>query len=260
MKNIKKMIRRGLNNFGIDIVKGYRKSIKTNRLSFHKTKTGNYWLPKDAHSDCISNAIKDNKIFDEEIYKVAKKYIQPDSTVLDIGSNFGQMAILMSKLVGPKGKVHAFEADDFVFSILEKNSKENSSNIIPHFGAVHNKSGEILYFPEQNFERFDAYGSYGIDYVNKKGRQVNTLTIDEINFDSKISFIKIDVQGGDLLAMQGAIKTIEKNKCPIIFEYEYAFEDELKLSFQEYVDFVAKINYKFEKVVMGNNFLIIPRG
>ena len=39
---------------------------------------------------------------------------------------------------------------------------------------------------------------------------------------------------------------------------EYAFEDEFKLSFQDYVDFVQSINYRFEKVVSGHNFLIVP--
>jgi hypothetical protein len=70
--------------------------------------------------------------------------------------------------------------------------------------------------------------------------------------------MKIDVQGGDLFAMQGAVKTIEKYKMPIIFEYEYAFEEEQNLNFQEYVDFVKSINYKFARVINGQNYLILP--
>ena len=256
---MKTLIRSVLSNFGINIVRAHKKSKKTNEISLHETATGKFWLPKHAYSDCIANAIKEGRIFEEPVYEIAKKYIKPNTTVLDIGSNFGQMAILMSKLVGENGVVHAFEADDFVYSILEKNCRINGDNIISHFGAVHNKSGETLYFPEQDFERFDAYGSYGIDYAHGKGRPVKTLTIDDFQFEKPVSFIKIDVQGGDLLAMQGAQKTIEKYHCPILFEYEYAFEEELKLSFQEYVDFVQSINYKFEKVVMGHNYLIIPK-
>lgn len=257
-KKIIKIIKSFINHFGIDIIKFHKKSIKTDRLSFYKTLTGNYWLPKDAHSDCIANSIKGDRIFDEPIYQIAKKYIKPNTTVLDIGSNFGQMAVLMSKLVGEKDITHAFEADEFIFNILEKNTKENSKNIITHFGAVHNKSNEILHFPEQDFKRFNAYGSYGIDYKNNNSRPVNTLTVDELTFELPISFIKVDIQGGDLFAMKGAINTINKYKPAIIFEYEYAFEEELNLSFQEYVDFVKSINYHFEKVLMGHNFLILP--
>lgn len=260
---MKQLIKNFVRKFGVDIVKYYppqdaQKSIKTNKLSFHKTATGNYFLPKDAHQDGIANAIKSNEIFDIAIYEMAKKYIKPETTVLDVGSNFGQMAILMSKLVGEKGIVHAFDADDFVFEILQKNIAENSSNIIAHFGAVHDKSNETLYFPVQDFERFGTYGSYGIDYVHGKGRPVPTLKIDDIEFELPVSFIKVDVQGGDLFALKGAVKTIEKYQMPIIFEYEYLFEEELNLSFQEYVDFVKSVNYKFEKVINGQNYLIVP--
>ena len=168
------------------------------------------------------------------------------------------MAILFSKLVGDNGYIYAFEADDFIYSILEKNCKENASNIIPYIGAVHNKSDETLYFPEQDFETYDTYGSYGIDYLGGKGRAIKTITIDDIDYKLPVSFIKVDIEGGDLLALKGAIKTIEKYKCPILFEYEYQFEEKLNLSFQDYVDFVKKIDYHFERVIMGNNFLILP--
>ncbi len=234
-----------------------KKSQKTDSLTHHITATGNYFLPTDAHEDIIANAIISGNIFDEPIYEVAKRYIKPGTTVLDIGSNFGQMAVLFSQLVGDEGVVHAFEADDFVYSVLRKNIAENAQNIISHFGAVHNRRDETLFFPVQDFERFSTYGSYGIDYVYGKGRPVKSIMIDDLDFEKPVSFMKIDIQGGDLLAMQGAVKTIEKYKMPIVFEYEYLFEEELNLSFQEYVNFVKMINYQFKSVINGQNFLIV---
>jgi len=238
-----------------------RQSKNTDRLNLYETATGKYYLPADAHQDIIANAIINGDIFDTDIYEVAKQYIKPGTDVLELGSNFGQMAILFSRLLKGNGTVHAFEADDFIFEILKKNIAVNDcTNIQAHFGAVHDKSGETLNFPVQDFDRFGTYGSYGIDYKSKspQTRQVKTLTIDELKFERPVSFMKIDVQGGDLFALKGAVETIKKHKMPIIFEYEYLFEDELGLSFQEYVDFVKSINYKFEKVILGQNFLIVP--
>lgn len=259
---IKKIIKQVMRSFGFDIIRYQKhvnaKSIKTKRLSFHKTKTGNYYLPTDAYEDIIALAIKNNMIFDEMVYEVAKKYIQPETTVLDVGSNFGQMAILMSKLVGERGVVHAFDADDFVFEILKMNINENSTNVIAHFGAVHDKSNQILYFPEQDFIKYGTYGSYGIDYVNGTGRPVSTIKIDDVDFELPVSFMKIDIEGGELFALKGAINTINKYRMPIIFEYGSVFEGSLDLSFQEYVDFVNIINYKFEKVINNINYLILP--
>ncbi len=258
---INKFILKLLRKSGYDLVKisSEKKSVHSNELSYFETKTGNYYLPKHAPSDIIASAIKKGEIFDEEIYKIASKYIKENSTVLDVGSNFGQFAILFSELTGNNGTVHAFDADDFVFSVLQKNiGANNKKNIIAHFGAVHNKKDEVLYFPVPDFERFSTYGSYGIDYKSGKGRAVKTITIDDLNIQDPISFMKIDIQGGDLFALKGAKNTILKHKMPIIFEYEYFFEDELSLNFQEYVDFVKEINYKFSKVVNGQNYLILP--
>jgi len=142
--------------------------------------------------------------------------------VLDVGANFGQMSVLFSNLAGDDGTVHSFEADDFVYDIFKRNIDANDKvgRIIPHFGAVHNADNETLIFPVQDFQEFGTYGSYGIDYNAAEGRKVQSLTIDSLNIAGPISFMKIDIQGGDLQGMQGAVKTIHRNRMPILFEDE----------------------------------------
>jgi FkbM family methyltransferase len=262
---MKRLIKGLLHSFGVDLIR-YRpqpiKSVRTRALSYFETATGNYYLPRDAAADLIASEIKAGRVFDKEIVAVAQKYAKPGTAMLDVGANFGQMTILFSDMVGDRGKVYSFDADDFVFEILTKNIAANGrqTRIVPVFGAVHNVPGQTLYFPLQDFERFPSYGSYGIDYAGGKGgRPVPTITIDSLGIAEPISFMKVDVQGGDLQAMQGARATIEKNKMPIVFEYEYQFEAELELSFQAYVDFVAEIGYRFESVINGYNYLIVPR-
>jgi FkbM family methyltransferase len=261
MKRIIKII---INKLGFELKRIDTKSIgngkKTKRLTLYKTDTGKYYLPTDAKKDTIADHIINDQVFEKEVVDLAKLYIKPDTCVLDIGANFGQMSILFSEIVGEKGKIYSFEADDWIFEILNKNVTVNKKNdvIKTHFGAVHNNENEILLFPEQDFVEFGTYGSYGIDYNSKEGREVKTITIDSLCITEKISFIKIDIQGGDLMAMQGAINTIKRNKCPIIFEYEYQLEQKYNFCFQNYVDFVESINYKFHRVINGHNYLIIP--
>lgn len=259
---MKKLIRKIFQALGYDIVKisPPPRTVHSRELILHETTTGKYYLPSGAGADLVAQSIIANGIFEKEVVDLAAKYIRKNTAVLDIGSNFGQMSILFSQMTGESGKVYSFDADSFIFEILKKNIEiNNRKNIFPTFGAVHNKSGEELFFPQQDFVEFQTYGAYGIDYNSSKGRKVTSITIDSLNIPEEISFMKIDIQGGDLQAMQGAVETIKKNRMPIIFEYEYHFEDKFKLNFQEYVDFVASINYKFEKVINGHNFLILPR-
>lgn len=266
LKSIAKVLSPLMRAAGYDVVLKQQSPIpiskESDRLSYYETKTGNYWLPTDAVNDCIRYAIICNKIFDEPIYREAQKHIKPATVVLDIGSNFGQMAIMYAKKVGKDGLVYAFECQPFIFDILKKNVQANKANVIPIFGAVHNESGKILQCRVINFEHEEqCYGSYGVDYSDNKNKshKVKTLTIDDMNIDRPISFIKTDVQGGDLFALQGAVKTINKNRMPIIFEYESSLQERYNLKFQEYVDFVKDIGYYFAKVVMPNNFLILPK-
>ncbi len=255
------MLKQLFRTFGLEVSR-YRKPLqskKTNRLTLHDTKTGKYYLPTDAYGDDVANAIIGDGIFEMEVVDYAKKYIKKNSVVLDVGANFGQMSILFSSMVGQAGKVYSFEADDFIFDIFKKNiAVNNISNIVPVFGAVHNVTGETLYFPEQDFVKWGSYGSYGIDYNAHNGRKVPTVTIDSLNIDREISFMKIDIQGGDLLGLKGAVQTIKKNKMPIIFEYETVYQDEFNFNFQNYIDFVVSIGYKFDKVICEHNYLVLP--
>ena len=57
------------------------------KLKIYHTKTGSYYLPQYAIKDIIRNTIIADQIFDAHILELAKKYIKPNTIVLDLGSN-----------------------------------------------------------------------------------------------------------------------------------------------------------------------------
>ena len=230
------------------------------KLNLYESDLGKYYLPSSITSDVIINHMKQGQVFEPEVVEVARKYIHEGSTVLDVGANFGQMTMIFSKFVGEKGKVLSFEADDFVHSVLAKNVLANNcKNVQIIFGAVYDKDGNIMLYPVQDFTRFGSYGSYGLDPNAKQGRKVQTLTIDSLNIETPISFMKVDVQGSDLFVLKGAIETIKKHQMPIIFEYEEQFQEEFNTCWQDYLNFIELIDYKIEQVVYGINYLITPK-
>jgi FkbM family methyltransferase len=166
----------------------------------------------------------------------------------------------LSRFVGAGGQVHSFEADPFVYELLQKTlAANNCQNVTAHLGAVYDRSNQQLFYPVQDFKRFSHYGSYGIDPNATAGRTVKTLTIDGLNINTPISFMKVDIQGSDLFALRGAVETIKRYRMPIIFEFEQRFQAEFRTSFQDYVDFVNSISYRFEETVLNINYLIVPR-
>lgn len=228
-------------------------------MAFYQTTIGNYYLPTDAPNDIIIECMKNGNVFEPEIVEVSKQYIKQGSTVLDIGANFGQMSLFFSQFTGDNGRVLSFEADDYVFYILKKNIiANNRKNIIAYNKAVYDKSDKTMFYPVQDFKRFPAYGSYGLDPNATEGRTINTVSIDDLNIQTPISFMKVDIQGSDIFAMRGAVETIRRNQMPILFEFEEQFQQEFKTSGNDYMNFINEIGYKIEKVINGINYLILP--
>jgi FkbM family methyltransferase len=229
-------------------------------LTLHHTKTGDYFLPDNLPTDLIARAIKADKVFDQHIVDTAARFIRPGTAVLDVGSCFGQMAVLFSRMVGDDGEVFAFEAAADVYDILIQNIAANERpNIRPVFGAVWDREGETKFYPAPDFVRFQTYGSYGLDPNASAGRAVPTLTIDSLHIERPISFMKVDVQGSDLFAMRGAEQTIRRHRMPIIFEFETLFQQEFGTSLADYLAFIDHIDYRILRVADGNNFLIVPK-
>ncbi len=263
---IRKIVRSFLHRFNYEIIKAdwkdpdkFKIPSDIENTDLFDTPKGKYYLPGFLKADTVASVIRRGELFDENIINLAAKYLQKGEAALDVGANYGQMSVQFAALVGPAGKVYSFEAEPFVYSVLCNNIKANNcNNITPVFGAVHFENDMELVFPEPDFKQFTTYGSYGLNMKATEGRKVKTLTIDSLNIPEKIGFMKIDVQGADLFAMQGARNTIIKNRMPIVFEFEQQFQDDFDTSFQDYVDFVQSIDYKFAATVDDINFLIVP--
>jgi len=263
---MKKLIREILNKNGYEIIKQAPKSKKYPNISNDPneihciTPMGEYFFPKDAIKDGVVDTMLRGVLFEKENIEIAKRYIKPDSTVLDVGANFGQMSIEFSRMVGKNGSVYSFEGQDTVFRFLKKNVLANNCpNVICFDGAVYNENGKELIFPEPNFNDGNPYGANAINPTLTTGRKVTTFTIDSLNIETPISFMKVDIQGSDIFAMQGAKQTIMRNRMPILFEFEQQFQHQFSTSFQDYVDFVHSINYKFLEIFSQINYLIIPK-
>lgn len=267
MAKAKKILRSVINKAGLDIHRiSVDEDVETSpvriegNLGFYETALGKFYLPLDTPYDIISRFMKEGKIFEPEVVEIAERFIEKGSAILDVGANFGQMSLVFSKLAGSNGIVYSFEAQKRVFDILKKNIDANDvHNIEPLFNAVYFESGKIFKFPEPDFVEFSTYGSYNLPLDAVKGQEVKSLRIDDLQIEKPISFMKIDVQGCDLFAMQGAVETIKKHRMPILFEFEQRFQKTYETSFQDYAEFVSSIDYKFVETILDINYLIEPK-
>ena len=71
--------------------------------------------------------LEDEKI-ELKIIEFLLNLVNPGDVILDIGAWDGTFTLLFSKLVGPRGKVYAFDPDEKTFDNLKNNIHKNKLN------------------------------------------------------------------------------------------------------------------------------------
>lgn len=242
------------------LIRDERSSTHSNELKLYNTITGKFYLPKYAYQDVIKKEIIKNRIFDQEVLDLAKKFIEPNTSIIDAGANYGQMSIIFSKLY-PDVIVYSFEASTFVFEILKKNVELNSKNI-KIYNCVLSDSKDERYLRLPEITKYRTYGSVEVEFSNNKNltysKKTSITKIDDFKFEKKVSLMKIDVEGWDLKVLKGSVETIKKNQMVIIFEYAPEYEEKMKYKLDDYINFFKDLDYIFLTSIK-NNYLVIPK-
>jgi len=150
-----------------------------------------------------------------------RKWIQPGDTVVDIGAHIGRHLGPMIELIGSDGSAIAFEPIPFAFSELSK--KYTSQNITLHNIALSNYIGNSDFIfadgaAEESGLIQRTFNSPSSTTPKIIPTRVDILDNHTTNLDS-LSFIKIDIEGGEINCLLGAVQTINKFRPVISVEY-----------------------------------------
>ena len=167
---------------------------------------------------------------------LCKREIKPGMQVLDVGANIGYFTLLFARLVGPSGHVHAFEPEPRNLELLQRNIARNSyTNVTAVPKAVSRTSGrQRLYKSPDNLgDHRLAHGTAGRAAID-----VSVVTLDAFLGDARVDFIKLDIQGAECAAVQGARQLIARS-APLCLITEFwpagmrAFGDDPEQYLQE---------------------------
>jgi FkbM family methyltransferase len=139
---------------------------------------------------------------------------------LDIGANFGVLTLLMSKLVGPQGLVHAFEPNPILCKFMETTFAHNClTNVRLHAVALGAYAGKMeLHVPSENFGGASLVGK---TIWTKESFSVPVQRLDDVisrEENRSIALIKIDVEGFELEVLKGAQRILDEFRPTVIFE------------------------------------------
>jgi FkbM family methyltransferase len=160
-----------------------------------------------------------------EVYELElfKQRIKPNMVVVDVGANNGYYALVASRLVGPHGRVYAFEPEARNYGLLVKGMRRNRcANLVAVPKAVSNCHGTTTLF----LDRVNAGGpSLAIANIPEGAgsETVATVTLDAFFAhtvgDMRVDVLKIDIQGAEGLAFAGADRILCRNDVIIMMEF-----------------------------------------
>lgn len=143
-------------------------------------------------------------------YETKDFQISADDVILDCGANMG----LFAAFAASKGAiVHCFEPCNSTRALLELTQKLYPDKIIIHPYAVSNKSGTAILYQTDNIGA-NHLSQYDVNLGNQilQKEEIATITIDDFISQNNIipTMIKMDVEGAEFEAIQGAMKTLRE--------------------------------------------------
>lgn len=248
---------------------GVKDQIKLMYYSLNKPKNTSYKLLKNSENKVIFKTVfeKTSLITNEALYFIVPDFnyyqhfykVKSGDVIIDAGANCGHLSIFFSKLVGNNGIVYAFEPDVFNIKRIKNNedlNKDLSKNI---------KIEELLLWNENKLIDFYEAGTVGSSAVwipdSDKCVQKEAVKIDdwvERNNIKKLDFIKMDIEGAEIEALDGCVQTI-KNLKPDFAIASYHIVDG-EATYIKVEDFFKKMNYPYKTVRFRKNEIITFAG
>tara|TARA_Y100000741_G_scaffold303121_1_gene244939 strand:- start:2978 stop:3748 length:771 start_codon:yes stop_codon:yes gene_type:complete len=230
----------------------FRKILKNSFLFLNKTnKFGNFYLYLPRNINFFLNSKNYETETFNKIIEVNNKNNQ-DMVFIDIGANLGIYSLFFKKKYN--SRVFLFEPDLNNLVALIKTKKKNNFldfNILPL--GISNKNGKED-FLNDTISGLTGSLSKTRNYPQKRMNleeytEILTVKLDIfIDLFEKISWIKIDIEGHEVEAIQGMIGIIEKNQPNLIIEA--SIDNIFKIK-----KLLKHINYKVEKINKGPNFI-----
>jgi len=159
---------------------------------------------------------EDVKRYDIQTVEVMKRVLRTDSVCIDVGAHKGDVLEDMVALA-PKGRHHAFEP----IPSLARRLRERFPNVVVHEAALSDEEGEAEFQHVVNSPGYSGLRKRDYDRLDPV---IEVLRVRKVRLDDllpkeeEVSFIKIDVEGGEYHALRGAAEILKRNKPVVVFE------------------------------------------
>lgn len=194
-------------------------------------------------------------IYDPNMAVLVNTFLPKDGVLLDIGSNMGYYSMLAAKRLDENGLIIAVEPSSRDYKRMVANIKENAleSKIKTMMVAVGdrlgNKTIQIASEERNGLNTLGAEFSYkGIEKISTEMAIVTTIdTIVSSEGLSRVDVIKMDIEGSEVRALEGAKDTIAKYHPVLLIGVNSDALVKSKRSIRDLENILKEMNYSIYK-------------
>jgi FkbM family methyltransferase len=158
----------------------------------------------------------------------ASYHPKPGDVVWDVGAHAGLSAYHLAQMVGPSGKVYAFEPDAINHEFMVRNIERHQlSNVTPVKAALSDSSGTAMFV-------MDGTMSAGLnDFISytsaTKSVEVKTLSLRDAcdQFGCVPNYIKMDIEGAELTVIKSSLEFLKEHPIHLSIESNHLVDGAL---------------------------------
>jgi len=152
------------------------------------------------------------------------EYLKDGDSCVIAGAHQGYFTTLAAAIVGPRGRVYAFEPEPKNFALLKQNTEMFDNVRLFHFALGEKEQDAPFFFNSDNDGGHALYDPAQFS-TNTKTKEnpivfkVSVKRLDDVLEDEDLSNLKLmlfDVEGAEHSLLKGAINTIVDNNVPYI--------------------------------------------
>lgn len=178
--------------------------------------------------------------------------IKSGDVIIDAGGFIGDTAALFCEKTSNNCFIHAFELLDENIKLFEYNNKLNNIESFVKINqlALTNKSNETI-----KIKQTAVQGATSIFGNDDSEISIKTITLDDyiiINNIEKVDLIKMDIEGAEIAALEGAINTIKHFKPRLALCLYHKWDDVITIpKFLTALNIEYKYYFKWVQLAQG---------
>jgi FkbM family methyltransferase len=206
--------------------------------------------------DFVGRSLIRDRTYEPHVSAALRAHLSPGRVLVDLGAHAGYYSLMAAGLVGPSGRVLSFEPNPVSCSLLLRNVRANGfANVEVHPLAVAEARGIL---------RIEGRGSHAriVDPDEWFGAPSSSAVAMAVTLDEalrevpRVDVIKMDIEGAEFRALQGARQTLARHRAVIFSELSPAgLQNVSGVSAKEYLEALAGAGYELSTIEVSGALL-----